>query len=204
MITEEVLKKIKTRKDLISFLEQNKEENPTFEKALRAYSYENELKLLQAELVDLQRWLQQKKKKVAILFEGRDASGKGGTIRRFAEHLNPRAMRIVALNKPTEIERQQWYFNRYIKELPNGGEMVLFDRSWYNRAVVEPVMGFCTPEQYERFMLQVPEFEHMLYEAGTRIIKFWFSVSIDEQDKRFNKRLNNPLKKWKYSPVDAK
>lgn len=141
---------------------------------------------------------------MAILFEGRDASGKGGTIKRFSEHLNPRAMRLVALNKPTDVERGQWYFSRYIKELPNEGEIVFFDRSWYNRAVVEPVMGFCTPEQYESFMVQVPEFEHMLYESGTTIIKFWFSVSKEEQLYRFNRRLKNPLKMWKYSPVDEK
>lgn len=189
------------KKDLLKFLEQNKKD-PLYAEVLDDYYYEAELQQLQAELVNLQKWIQQTQRKVAIIFEGRDASGKGGTIRRFAEHLNPRAMRVVALNKPTEVERGQWYFNRYIKELPNAGEIVFFDRSWYNRAVVEPVMGFCTPAQYEKFMVQVPEFEHMLYESGTTIIKFWFSVSKDQQIFRFNRRLKNPLKKWKYSPVD--
>ncbi|POS02100.1 polyphosphate kinase 2 [Flavobacterium croceum] len=204
MITAEILKDFKSGTDLLHYLEQHKAENPLFEKVYENYIYENELKKLQAELVNLQKWVIENKKKVAIIFEGRDASGKGGTVRRFAEHLNPRAMRIVALNKPTEIEKHQWYFNRYIKELPNAGEIVFFDRSWYNRAVVEPVMGFCTPDQYDRFMVQVPEFEHMLYESGTIIIKFWFSVSKDEQLKRFGGRLKSELKKWKYSPVDEK
>ncbi|MEG0926706.1 polyphosphate kinase 2 [Chryseobacterium sp.] len=192
------------RKDLIGFLHSNKAENAVYNDVLEKYLYEEELRFLQAELVNLQNWIKETGKKVAIIFEGRDASGKGGTIKRFAEHLNPRAMRLVALNKPTDIEREQWYFRRYVKELPNAGEMVFFDRSWYNRAVVEPVMGFCTPEQYESFMVQVPEFEHMMYEAGTIIIKFWFSVSKDQQLYRFNRRLKNPLKMWKYSPVDQK
>jgi len=195
---------LNTRKDLLEFIKQNKEKESFYQDVLAKIEYEAELRLLQAELVNLQNWIQKTGKKVAIIFEGRDASGKGGTIKRFKEHLNPRAMRVVALNKPTEVERGQWYFRRYIKELPNEGEMVFFDRSWYNRAVVEPVMGFCTPEQYESFMVQVPEFEHMLYEAGTIIIKFWFSVNKDEQLARFKGRLKNPLKKWKYSPVDEK
>ena len=195
---------LNTRKDLLEFIKQNKEKESFYQDVLAKIEYEAELRLLQAELVNLQNWIQKTGKKVAIIFEGRDASGKGGTIKRFKEHLNPRAMRVVALNKPTEVERGQWYFRRYIKELPNEGEMVFFDRSWYNRAVVEPVMRFCTPEQYESFMVQVPEFEHMLYEAGTIIIKFWFSVNKDEQLARFKGRLKNPLKKWKYSPVDEK
>jgi polyphosphate kinase 2 len=157
---------------------------------------------LQAELVDLQQWTAKHKKRVCVLFEGRDAAGKGGAIRRFTEHLNPRSMRVVALTKPTEIEKGQWYFRRYIKELPDPGELVFFDRSWYNRAVVEPVMDFCCEEQYKKFMLQVPEFEHMLYEDGVIIIKFWFSISKQEQERRFNSRLKNPLKQWKFSPVD--
>lgn len=193
---------INKKGDLLKFLEKNKEKDPLYQEVLATYYYELELRKLQAELVNFQKWVQEKQKKVAIIFEGRDASGKGGTIRRFAEHLNPRAMRIVALNKPTEVEKGQWYFNRYIKELPNSGEIVFFDRSWYNRAVVEPVMGFCTAAQYETFMVQVPEFEHMLYESGTTIIKFWFSVSKAQQLFRFRRRLKNPLKKWKYSPVD--
>ncbi len=196
--------KIKSRKELLTSLQENEKDNPLYAKVLSKYFYEKDLVELQGELVNFQKWVITEKKKVAIIFEGRDASGKGGTIRRFTEHLNPRAMRVVALNKPTEVEKNQWYFNRYIKELPNAGEIVFFDRSWYNRAVVEPVMGFCTEKQYNEFMVQVPEFEHMLYESGTHIIKFWFSVSKDEQLNRFESRLNNPLKRWKYSPVDEK
>lgn len=154
------------------------------------------------ELVKLQQWVSKNKKRVAIIFEGRDAAGKGGNIRRFTEHLNPRSMRVVALSKPTEVERGQWYFRRYIKELPNPGEIVFFDRSWYNRAVVEPVMGFCNEGQYRNFMVQVPEFEHMLYEDGVILIKFWFSITKEEQLFRFNARLETPLKRWKFSPVD--
>ena len=164
--------------------------------------YEKQLLQLQAELVDLQQWVAKHKKRVCVIFEGRDAAGKGGAIRRFAQHLNPRSMRVVALNKPTDVEKGQWYFRRYIKELPNPGEIVFFDRSWYNRAVVEPVMGFCDQEQYDKFMVQVPEFEHMLYEDGVTIIKFWFSISKDEQERRFLSRLQNPLKRWKFSSVD--
>ena len=139
--------------------------------------YDSELLKLQAELVDLQQWAAKHKKRVCVLFEGRDAAGKGGAIRRFTEHLNPRSMRVVALTKPTEIEKGQWYFRRYIKELPEPGELVFFDRSWYNRAVVEPVNGFCTPEEYHRFMNQVNEFERMIIESGIRLIKFYFSIS---------------------------
>jgi len=164
--------------------------------------YEKELIKLQAELVDLQQWVAKERKRVCVIFEGRDAAGKGGAIRRFTEHLNPRSMRVVALTKPTDVEKGQWYFRRYIKELPNPGEIVFFDRSWYNRAVVEPVMGFCNEEQYEKFMVQVTEFEHMLYEDGVIIIKFWFSITKDEQERRFNSRLANPLKQWKFSVVD--
>ena len=173
-----------------------------YESIITTIDYESELVKLQAELVDLQQWAAKHKKRVCVLFEGRDAAGKGGAIRRFTEHLNPRSMRVVALTKPTEIEKGQWYFRRYIKELPEPGELVFFDRSWYNRAVVEPVMGFCNEEEYKKFMLQVPEFEHMLYEDGVIIIKFWFSISKKEQKKRFNSRLKNPLKQWKFSPVD--
>ncbi|WP_420551147.1 polyphosphate kinase 2 [Tenacibaculum aiptasiae] len=167
-------------------------------------AYEQELKELQVELVKLQQWIAKNNKRVAVIFEGRDAAGKGGSIRRFMEHLNPRSMRLVALNKPTDVEKGQWYFQRYIKELPNPGEIVFFDRSWYNRAVVEPVMGFCTKEQYKTFLVQVPEFEHMLYEDGVIIIKFWLSISKDEQLRRFDARNDNPLKRWKFSPVDKK
>ena len=176
--------------------------NKNYDSLIKTIDYESELLKLQAELVDLQQWTAKHKKRVCVLFEGRDAAGKGGAIRRFTEHLNPRSMRVVALTKPTEIEKGQWYFRRYIKELPEPGELVFFDRSWYNRAVVEPVMDFCTDEEYNKFMVQVPEFEHMLYEDGVIIIKFWFSISKEEQEKRFNSRLKNPLKQWKFSPVD--
>lgn len=169
---------------------------------LTKVQYEKELLHLQAELVNLQQWVAKHKKRVCIIFEGRDAAGKGSAIRRFIEHLNPRSMRVAALTKPTDIEKGQWYFRRYIKEMPDPGEIVFFDRSWYNRAVVEPVMGFCNDEEYKKFMVQVPEFEHMLYEDGVELIKFWFSISKDEQIKRFNSRLENPLKRWKFSPVD--
>ena len=185
------------KKVLNSKLEPNK-----YASILEGVHYETELLKLQAELVDLQQWVAKHKKRVCVIFEGRDAAGKGGAIRRFTEHLNPRSMRVVALTKPTEVEQGQWYFRRYIKELPEPGELVFFDRSWYNRAVVEPVMGFCTDEQYKKYMVQVPEFEHMLYEDGVIIIKFWFSISKDEQLRRFNSRLANPLKQWKFSPVD--
>ena len=188
--------------ELFKKLVKSKITKANYESIITTIDYESELVKLQAELVDLQQWAAKHKKRVCVLFEGRDAAGKGGAIRRFTEHLNPRSMRVVALTKPTEIEKGQWYFRRYIKELPEPGELVFFDRSWYNRAVVEPVMGFCNEEQYKKFMLQVPEFEHMLYEDGVIIIKFWFSISKKEQKKRFNSRLKNPLKQWKFSPVD--
>ena len=175
-----------------------------FTKILNTIEYEEELKKLQMELVKLQQWVAKNNKRVAVIFEGRDAAGKGGAIRRFMEHLSPRSSRLVALNKPTNIERGQWYFMRYIKELPDPGEIVFYDRSWYNRAVVEPVMGFCNEQEYDEFMSQVPEFEHMLYEDGLIIIKFWLSISKEEQQKRFNSRMQNPLKRWKFSPVDQK
>ena len=157
---------------------------------------------LQSELVNLQKWVARNKMRVAIIFEGRDAAGKGGAIKRFKEHLNPRSSRVVALTKPTEVEKGQWYFRRYIQVLPNPGEIVFFDRSWYNRAVVEPVMDFCSKDQYEKFMVQAPEFEHLLYEDNVKVIKFWFSISKDEQKKRFDGRMGNHLKVWKFSPVD--
>ena len=181
-----------------------KEKNINIDKVKKRLFYDEELKKLQIELVKLQQWISKNKKRVIIIFEGRDAAGKGGNIRRFTEHLNPRSMRLVALTKPTEVERGQWYFRRYIKELPNPGEIVFFDRSWYNRAVVEPVMGFCNEAQYEQFMVQVPEFEHMLYEDGAVLIKFWISISKTEQLARFNSRLSTPLKRWKFSPVDKR
>jgi len=181
-----------------------KQKNISLDKVDKKLFYEDELRRLQMELVKFQQWASKNKKRVAIIFEGRDAAGKGGNIRRFTEHLNPRSMRVVALSKPTEVERGQWYFRRYIKELPNPGEIVFFDRSWYNRAVVEPVMEFCNEDQYKNFMVQVPEFEHMLYEDGVILIKFWFSITKEEQLFRFNARLETPLKRWKFSPVDKK
>ncbi|WP_074406447.1 MULTISPECIES: polyphosphate kinase 2 [Aquimarina] len=201
MFTLEELNQVKKRKHLIHLADQK---NINIKKILQKLRYEEELRSLQGELVNLQQWIAKKKLRVAVIFEGRDAAGKGGSIKRFTEHLNPRSMRIVALSKPTEVEKGQWYFRRYIKELPNPGEIVFFDRSWYNRAVVEPVMGFCTNKQYKNFMVQVPEFEHMLYEDGIIVIKFWFSISKEEQKKRFDARLQNPLKVWKFSPVDMK
>ncbi|MGB5555754.1 MAG: polyphosphate kinase 2 [Flavobacteriaceae bacterium] len=201
MLTLKDFKKASDRAAFISLIKKNNSEEEVAA-LLEAVQYEQELLALQAEFVDLQRWVAKTNKRVCIIFEGRDAAGKGSSIRRFTEHLNPRSMRVVALNKPTEVERGQWYFRRYIKELPNPGEIVFFDRSWYNRAVVEPVMGFCNEDDYQKFMVQVPEFEHMLYEDGVEIVKFWFSISKDEQIKRFNARLENPLKLWKFSPVD--
>ena len=200
-LTEDDLRRINTRKGFIQLLE-NKAVD--IEEVRKTLLYEQELRQLQVELVRLQRWVQNNGERIAILVEGRDAAGKGGTIRRFTEHLNPRAMRVVALPKPSDEERGQWYFQRYIRQLPNKGEIVFFDRSWYNRAVVEPVMGFCSKKEHQRFLQQVPEFEHMLYEDGVTIIKFWFSISKDEQAKRFEMRRQNPLKQWKLSLVDEK
>lgn len=197
----EDLLKAKTRKNLVKIADAK---NINIDNVVHNLKYETELIKLQSELVCLQNWVTKNNLRVAVLFEGRDAAGKGGSIKRFMEHLNPRSSRVVALSKPTDNERGQWYFRRYIKELPNPGEIVFFDRSWYNRAVVEPVMGFCTKEQYNKFMVQVPEFEHLLYEDGVIVIKFWFSISKKVQNKRFNARLKNPLKQWKFSPVDMK
>ncbi len=199
MLTKDNFESIKSKEDLLALFPKT---DTTIKKVLKKLSYEEELEFLQTELVKLQKWIKKTNQRVAVIFEGRDAAGKGGSIRRFVEHLNPRSMRVVALQMPTDVERGQWYFRRYIKRLPNPGEFVLFDRSWYNRAVVEPVMGFCDKNQYNKFMLQVPEFEHMLIEDGVKIIKFWFSISKDEQIKRFDSRLANPLKMWKFSPVD--
>lgn len=201
MITLDELEKIETKSQLLAIIKKKK---GAFEKVESTLKYEKELRNLQIELVKLQRWISKEKKRVAIVFEGRDAAGKGGNIRRFMEHLNPRSSRLVALNKPTDVEKGQWYFQRYIKELPNPGEIVFFDRSWYNRAVVEPVMGFCNDREYKDFLVQVPEFEHMLYEDGLIVIKFWLSISKGEQLKRFEDRKETPLKRWKFSPVDKR
>lgn len=166
--------------------------------------YEAELKDLQIELLKLQNHVKNKGLKILMIFEGRDAAGKGGTIKRITEHLNPRGARIVALDKPSDIEKTQWYFQRYTKHLPSAGEIVLFDRSWYNRGGVEPVMGFCTPEEHQEFLNEVSEFEKMLVNSGIIIFKFYFSVSKKEQEKRFKQRKTDPLKQFKLSPVDAK
>ncbi len=177
-LTYKDLISVQSPRDLFSLL-QSKEINP--QKIVELLNYENELQKLQIELVKLQRWVQEKKRRVAILFEGRDAAGKGGAIRRFTEHMNPRALRVVAWPKPTEEEVGQWYFQRYTCQLPNCGEIVFFDRSWYNRAVVESVNGFCAPEQYEQFIRQVTEYKHRLYEDSVTLIKFWFLISKEEQ-----------------------
>lgn len=166
-------------------------------------SYEKQKYGLQVELLKLQRWVKESGQKVVVLFEGRDAAGKGGTIKRFMEHLNPRGARVVALDKPTEDERGQWYFQRYVSHLPTAGEIVLFDRSWYNRAGVERVMGFCTDKEYAEFMRQCPVFEQNLVHSGIHLVKFWFSVSREEQRRRFAERKSHPLKQWKLSPIDA-
>jgi polyphosphate kinase 2 len=165
-------------------------------------TYEGHKYLLQVELLKLQAWVKETGQRVVILFEGRDAAGKGGTIKRFMEHLNPRGARVVALEKPTEVERGQWYFQRYVQHLPTAGEIVLFDRSWYNRAGVEKVMGFCTDAEYQEFMRQAPQFERQLVRSGVHLIKFWFSVSREEQRRRFKERKAHPLKQWKLSPID--
>jgi polyphosphate kinase 2 len=165
-------------------------------------TYEKELARLQEELIKLQEWIRHKNLKVVVIFEGRDAAGKGGVIKRITESLNPRVCRVVALPAPTEREKTQWYFQRYVAHLPAGGEMVLFDRSWYNRANVERVMGFCTDEEYSEFLRSVPEFERMLVRSGTVLIKYWFSVSDKEQELRFQARIKDPTKRWKLSPMD--
>lgn len=169
---------------------------------MRSAPYETHMLDLQRELLKAQHWVQETGERIVVLFEGRDAAGKGGTIKRFMEHMNPRTARVVALQKPTDRERTQWYFQRYIAALPSAGEIVLFDRSWYNRAGVERVMGFCTPNEYLEFMRQCPELERMLARSGLRLFKYWFSVSQDEQRRRFTERETDPLKQWKLSPID--
>ena len=169
---------------------------------MRKKQYNEEKRLLQIELLKVQRWVMAKQQKVVAIFEGRDAAGKGGTIKRFMEHLNPRGARVVALMKPTEREKTQWYFHRYVEHLPAASEIALFDRSWYNRAGVEKVMGFCTDEQYREFLVQCPEFEKMLVRSDLWLMKYWLSVTKDEQERRFEARLNDPLKQWKISPID--
>jgi len=164
--------------------------------------YNQEMEMLQIELVRMHEWIRREKKKVVVIFEGRDAAGKGGTIKRITQRLNPRVARVVALGTPNDREKTQWWFQRYVAQLPAGGEMVLFDRSWYNRAIVEPVMGFCTQEQYEEFLRTCPEFERMLIRSGITLIKYWFSVSDEEQERRFQARNTDPTRRWKLSAMD--
>ena len=187
----------------------SKQEQPEPDPAIRPLAkkisnkkYEKELVRLQIELVKLQEWIKQSGHRVAIIFEGRDAAGKGGTIKRITEALNPRICQVVALPTPTEREKTQWYFQRYVAHLPAAGEIVIFDRSWYNRAGVERVMGFCSNEEYKEFLRSCPEFERMLVRSGVQVIKYWFSVSDEEQERRFQNRLTDPTKRWKLSPMD--
>lgn len=166
--------------------------------------YRSELDRLQTELAYLQRWVRKSKARIIVVFEGRDAAGKGGAIKTITRRMNARVWRIAALPKPSDREQTQWYFERYVKHLPSGGEIVLFDRSWYNRAVVEPVMGFCTEDEYKSFMREAPVFEKMLQDSGLILLKFWIHVSADEQEERFQERANDPRKRWKLSPIDLK
>ena len=179
-------------------------EDYPYDERLARDEYDHAKRLLQIELVKLQNWVKDTGQRIVIVFEGRDAAGKGGTIKRFTEHLNPRGARVVALEKPSERERTQWYFQRYVTHLPAAGEIVLFDRSWYNRAGVERVMGFCTPEEYLEFMRETPEFERMLVHSGLALTKFWFSVTRTEQRTRFIIRQVDPVRRWKLSPMDIK
>jgi polyphosphate kinase 2 len=188
---------VKTKDDLYHDIEQEKSEK------LDRKKYEKELLKLNIELIKLQEWVKAKKLKVVVVFEGRDAAGKGGVIKTISAAMNPRICRVVALGTPTEKEKSQWYFQRYVPHLPAGGEISIFDRSWYNRAGVEKVMGFCTNDEYEEFLRSCPEFERMLIRSGTILIKYWFSVSDHEQEKRFQDRITDPTKRWKISPMDV-
>ncbi len=179
----------------------NKKSQPA-PKTLNTEVYDRELAKLQIELVKLQEWIKHKGFKVVVIFEGRDAAGKGGVIKRITQSLNPRICRVVALATPTEREKTQWYFQRYVTHLPSAGEMVILDRSWYNRAGVERVMGFCTEEEYQEFLRSCPEFERMLVRSGITVIKYWFSVSDEEQERRFQNRIQDPTRRWKLSPMD--
>ena len=195
------LDKTRPRKELEEKVENGKTKVQIWVKK-DTLEYQRKLSLLQVELIKLQNYVKEKGLKVLLIFEGRDAAGKGGTIKRITEHLNPRGARVVALVKPSDVEKTQWYFQRYVQHLPSAGEIVLFDRSWYNRAGVEPVMGFCTTEEHHEFLREVPEFEKMLVKSGIILFKFYFSVSKKEQAKRFKKREIDPLKQYKLSPVD--
>jgi len=200
-ITEKDLSVLNKNKSLKIFLSNDR---ANVHRVLRFLNYENRLKKLQEELIKLQKWVEVNDEKIVIIFEGRDAAGKGGAIRRATEHLNPREFKVVALPRPTEEEMGQWYFQRYINQLPMKGKIVFFDRSWYNRAIVEPVNGFCTQKEYEIFINQVNDFERMIIESGVRLIKFYFSISKSEQEKRFKDIISSPVKKWKFSAVDQK
>ncbi len=200
-LTLKDLKILNSNRGLFALLTQNGYDP---KKAVRYVKYEKKLVKLQVELIKLQKWVLENKERVIVVFEGRDAAGKGGAIRRIVERINPRHYRIVALPKPNEDEKTQWYFQRYVNQFPKGGEMVFFDRSWYNRAVVEPVNGFCTQAEYEIFMSQVNEFEKMIVESGVRLVKIYLSISRDEQVSRFELIKNNPLKVWKITPVDER
>ncbi|MFD2568415.1 polyphosphate kinase 2 [Pseudotenacibaculum haliotis] len=195
------LKKLNSNKALITLLSR---EPINVDRALRYIDYERKLKKLQTEMIKLQTWAIDNDERIVVIFEGRDAAGKGGAIRRITERINPRHMRIVALPKPSEDEQTQWYFQRYVQQLPKAGEIVFFNRSWYNRAVVEPVNDFCTQEEYEIFMTQVNDFERMLLDSGIHLVKVYMSISKKEQAKRFDEIKNDPLKQWKMSPVDEK
>jgi polyphosphate kinase len=180
------------------------EKKPEKRKKIKNKVYERELAKLQVELVKLQEWIKDQGLKVVVIFEGRDTAGKGGTIKRIMDRMNPRIVRVVALGVPTEKEKTQWYFQRYVPHLPAAGEMVLFDRSWYNRALVDPVMGFCTDDEYWEFLRSCPEFERMLVRSGIILIKYWLSVSDEEQERRFQARIHDPVRRWKLSPMDLK
>jgi polyphosphate kinase 2 len=198
-LTPEASEILNSNKGLAALLSK---EPYNLEKAVRYVNYEKELKKLQVELIRMQAWAMENNERIIVIFEGRDAAGKGGAIRRITERINPRNYRIVALPKPTELEQTQWYFQRYIKQFPTGGEIVFFDRSWYNRAVVEPVNGFCSEEEYKTFMNQVNDFERMITESGIRLVKIYMSISKKEQAKRFYDIKNDPLKQWKMTAVD--
>ena len=201
ILTQEDTKILNTNKGLTALLSK---EPYNLEKAVRYVKYEKKLKKLQVELIRLQSWAIDEDERIIVIFEGRDAAGKGGAIRRITERMNPRHLRIVALPKPTEDEQSQWYFQRYVKQFPKAGEIVFFDRSWYNRAVVEPVNGFCTNDEHEVFMNQVNDFERMITESGIRLVKIYMSISKREQAKRFDDIKKNPLKQWKMTDVDRK
>jgi len=200
-ISESDLKVLNSKKGLLALLSK---EPLNVERAIRYVNYEKKLKKLQTELIRMQTWAIKNNERIIVVFQGRDAAGKGGAIRRVTERINPRFMRIVALPKPTADEKSQWYFQRYVEQLPKAGEMVFFDRSWYNRAVVEPVNGFCTPEEYEIFMNQVNDFERMILESGIHLVKIYMSISKKEQAKRFADIKSDPLKQWKMTKLDEK